>query len=148
MGWFGYGIYDGDGTQTCHLDFCKWAKLYQKDDDLTWQDKHLKIKGTILNPEERQQLLENYLLVIKRMPKIKKYWNEYDAVTWQMLLALFLDNKLKAPKEIFNNGISATEYLSSTGIIQSYCNPQARKRVLNNFIKKALKNQNQQNVKL
>ena len=33
MGWAGYGIYDGDGTQTCHIDFLKWAKV-EKDEDL------------------------------------------------------------------------------------------------------------------
>lgn len=34
MGWFGYGLYDGDCTQTCHIDFIKWAIPYLRKDDV------------------------------------------------------------------------------------------------------------------
>ncbi len=40
MGWFGHKIYDGDETQTCHLDFCKGAKLYNGK-GYDWMESHL-----------------------------------------------------------------------------------------------------------
>ena len=33
MGWFGYNLYDGDETQTRHLEFMKVANIIKNDDE-------------------------------------------------------------------------------------------------------------------
>jgi hypothetical protein len=132
MGWWGYGIYDGDETQTLHFYFLKWAKVSKDFDEL--QD-YLDSKATILPKDKVGLLKKNSGLILKKMKK-RKFWDEYQALSWQMLLALYLDNKVIPPKTIIKNGIEATNYLIEK-CSDDYDNPSARKRVLRNFIKKA-----------
>jgi hypothetical protein len=129
MGWSGYGIYDGDGTQTCHYDFIKWAKIEKNHDVICdW----LTNKGTVLPKDKVSLLKKNYKLILNKMKK-PRFWDEDSAIEWQMLLSLFLDNNVKPPKMILETGIEATQYLIEK-CCRNFHNPGARKRALNNFI--------------
>jgi len=133
MGWWGHGIYDGDETQTLHFDFIKWAKI-EKDYDVI--ESFLNKKTTL--PKDKVHLLKkNSGLILKKMKK-PKFWDEYSAIEWHMLLSLYLDNSVIPPKVVVKNGIEATEYLIDKES-DYYDNPSARKRVLRNFIQKVEK---------
>lgn len=107
MGWFGYGKYDGDDTQTQHLTYCEWAKLPVSDDDMfDW----LGSKKTKIPKEHIPLFKKNIPLILSKMNN-NKLWDEDKAIEWQMLMCLFLDNNLKMPKIIKQNGILATEFL-------------------------------------
>ena len=136
MGWFGHGIYDGDDTQTRHFDFIKWAKI-EKDREILfdWVGR----RKTKIPKDKVHLLSENYELILKKMGKVSKYWDEFDAIEWQMLLALFIDNNVKAPEIIYEKGISATEYLIEK-CSDDYNSPSQRRAALRNFIKRAEKN--------
>jgi hypothetical protein len=133
MGWIGYGIYDGDGTQTSHYNFLTLSKC-AKDDDEILDNNWLTVNGTKI-PKDRQPIfISNVDKILKKMPK-SKFWNEDSAIEWQMLLALFLDNKIYPPKIVFDKGILATEYLIEH-CSDDFDVPGFRKRALRNFIKK------------
>jgi hypothetical protein len=133
MGWYGYCIYCGDDTQTRHYDFFKWGKI-ASDYEITEND-WLTNKGTIIPKIYIDKFIKNIPLILKKMPKVK-FWNEDNAIEWQMLLALFIDNNIKPPKEILSNGITATEYLMEEHAAD-FNNPSLRRKHLKNFIKKA-----------
>jgi hypothetical protein len=137
MGWFGYGIYGGDDTQTLHYKFLLWAKCAESDDEIIDND-WLTSKGTKIPNSRKPLLLLNVKRILKKMPK-SKFWNEDDALEWQMLLSLFLDNDIKPPKIVFKKGVEATEYLIEQ-CSDEWARPDLRKRALRNFIKRAKKN--------
>lgn len=134
MGWAGYGIYDGDGTQTLHYDFLKWAGCAQNDDEI-YDGDWLTLNRTKIPKERRHLLKVNLNKVLKKMPSVK-FWNEDKAIEWQMLLALFLDNKIEPPSVVKRNGILGTEFLMEEHSSE-FDSPGSRRRVLRNFIKKA-----------
>ena len=136
MGWCGYDIYDGDDTQTLHYDFLVLTKCAKNDDEI-YTGEWLGDK-TIIPDEKIPVFQANIDEVIKKMPK-SKFWTEDSALEWQMLLALFVDNKLSVPKLIFEKGVEATEYLMTDDIIDSYTDPKERRRCLRRFINKAKK---------
>lgn len=131
MGWFGYGIYDGDETITRHIDFLKWAKVCESEDDAL---DHLGGRATILTEAEIKVLKKNIKLILNKMPKQIKY--EDDAIEWQMLLALFVDNGIKPSKVIFDRGIEATNFLMGQHA-EDFDEPVRRKKNLRNFIARA-----------
>lgn len=133
MGWFGYEIYDGDETQTRHIDFLKWAKVIRNDNEASIL---LDISGTFLSDEEVKTLKKNTKLILLKMPKSIK--DENDAIAWQMLLCLFIDNDIKPLKIILNNGIKSTKFLMGEHA-NEFDNPKERKRFLKNFLKKVNK---------
>jgi hypothetical protein len=128
MGWFGYGIYDGDGTQTCHYAFIKNAGIKVNIDE--W----LGLKGTKIPAEHLSTFIKGIPKILKKMPKVKVYWTDDKAMEWQMLLALLKDNGLYH-KEIYDRGIEATKYLMGEHA-SDFNNVSARRQVLKNFIKK------------
>ena len=132
MGWWGHGIYD-DGNRGLHYDFIKWAKI-EKDNDVieTFLD-----DKTIIPKDKIHLLKKNSGLILKKMKK-PKFWDEYSAIKWHMLLSLYLDNSVVPPKIVIKNGIEATEYLAYRDA-DDYSNPSARRRVLRNFITKVEK---------
>ena len=138
MGWCGYGLYDGDETQTCHYDFMKWAGWKGDEDDL---GDCLQYRKTKLTDDMKVLLANNIDKVLKKMPKLNKFGfqGEEDAIEWQMLLSLFSDNKLVPPKVVFDNGILATEYLLQHDCTLIFNNPAKRKAVLRGFIKRVKK---------
>ena len=142
MGWCGYGLYDGDETQTCHYDFMKWAGW--KDEGAVTEAMTYTRRGggkTKLTNEMKVALTKNIDKVLKKMPKLNKFGfqGEEDAIEWQMLLSLFSDNKLVPPKVVFDNGILATEYLMQHDYTWDFNEPAKRKAALRNFIKKVKK---------
>lgn len=130
MGWCGYGIYDGDGTQTEHYSILEKMK-FKEDQIESW----MSLKGTIIPKEEQEKFFLN-------LPKIKckkpKFWNEDKAIFAQMLLSLFVDNKFHVPKEIKMAGLDATEYLMGDHC-KEFNEPHKRRKVLKNFLLKAKK---------
>jgi hypothetical protein len=132
MGWFGYCIYCGDETQTCHYSFLEWAKI-KLDEDCRYDI--LTNEGTILSKDQWKLFTKNINKVLNKMPKAHK-WNDSRAIEWQMLLALYVDNKTKPPAKIRKMGIEATEFLLGEHSSE-FSNPQNRRRVLRNFIQKA-----------
>lgn len=146
MGWSGSGIYDGDETQTQHILFMEWLGFKQdKLEDI------LGVNKTKLTEQMIVKLVKHHKKIAKKMQKIHpkfKFRTEDDAFTWQMLLALFIDNKLFSytgpdnnpftlfSLDVFENGITATEYLKEQ-FADDYDNPSERKRKLNAFIRKA-----------
>ena len=129
MGWFGYGIYDGDETQTRHITFLKWAKI-EHDSDVIFDNYFIEDK-TILPKDKLLLFQKNISFILKRITKPSK-WDEDSAIEWQMLLALFVDNKLKAPAKIYENGVSATIHLMEYA--DDFDNPSKRKKALKKFI--------------
>ena len=141
MGWSGYGLYDGDETPTSHHPFMEWAG---------WKDEgavgdamtYTRRRGgkTKLTNEMKEVLANNIDKVLKKMPKLNKFGfkDEYEAIDWQMLLALFVDNKLLPPKLIIDNGILATEYLLGEHA-DLFNEPSKRKAALRRFIKRVNK---------
>jgi hypothetical protein len=135
MGWGGHSNYSGDGTQTLHYNFLAWAKCATEDEimDQEW----LKYRKTVIPKDKIPIFQKNIKKVIKKMPK-SKYWNESNAIDWQMLLALFVDNKLPVPRVIFEKGLDATNYLMGEHS-DDFENPGARRRCLRVFAEKAKK---------
>lgn len=133
MGWFGYDIYAGDDTQTCHYNFIKHAKIKVDIDE--W----LTLDGTIIPEEYIPIFIKNQKLIlnkIKKYPAIPAYKYEDTIIEWQMLLALYLDNYIKPPRIVMKNGINATKYLMLDHA-DEFTNPSRRKRYLKKFIKRA-----------
>ena len=133
MGWMGYGIYSGDDTQTCHYKFLAKAKIANEDEADSMMG-----RKTIIPKEKHHLLTDNISIVLKSMPKFSNSMYEWDLIEWQMLLSLFLDNNICPPKEVYENGIEATEMLMDEHA-RDFNNPSARRKVLKNFIEKAKK---------
>lgn len=137
MGWFAYDIYGGDDTQTRHYDFLKWSDT-AKENQIMEED-WLMIRKTKIPKQYIDKFVTGVPKILKKIkPRTPKHWNDDSAIEWQMLLALFLDNDIKPPLEILNNGISATEYLMGEHAAD-FDNTSLRRRNLRNFIKKAKK---------
>ena len=157
MGWFGYGLFDGDDTITRYYNFMKWAKVpfddedYENDPIVNWIMCNEKMPDFALKIFKK-----NLKLVLKKMPKLSKamvntlsddfkddprddncknYDFEDNAIAWQMLVTIIVDNNIKVPKKIIKNGILATQYLMKFQAIE-FDFPSKRKRVLKSFITK------------
>ena len=134
MGWCGHGLYAGDGTQVCHYNFLKEMGI---SDDYDEAFEWMGLTRTTI-PENRRYLLrKNYKLALDKMPKCE-YWGEDDALEWQMLLSLFVDNGVKPPKIILDTGVEATEYLLGEHAAD-FNNPGARRNSLKSFLKRTFK---------
>ena len=137
MGWAGYGIYGGDDTQTRHIDFVKWAKIKMTEDEV-WEC--MAANGTHLPDEALPLLTKNLDKILKKMPKLRneRFRDEDDALEWQMLLALFLDNRLNPPDKVYEMGVKATDYLMGQHA-DEFNEPSKRRKALRAFLKKAEK---------
>jgi hypothetical protein len=141
MGWSGYGLYDGDCTQSCHFNFIEWAEISDDYDEIfEW------VSNKTVLPEDKKKILEkNAAKIWAKMPKVDKYFctkrdsaPEIDALQYQMLLSLFVDNNIKPPKYIYDKGIEATEFLSGEHASE-FDYPGRRRSVLKRFAAKATK---------
>jgi hypothetical protein len=141
MGWSGYGIYDGDDTRGLHLEFMKWAGIKLNEEEMEdWFEKFNKTKI----PKDKVGLLKkNHKLILDKMPKVNFlkpgtniFSGDSSAISWQMLMCLFLDNKIKPPKIIYQNGVQATKYLMGWHA-NDFDEPSRRKANLRNLLKKA-----------
>jgi len=136
MGWFGHGLYDGDDTQTQHIDFIKWAGVSKDDEEIS---KWLGIKKTKIPADRLRLLMTNATHILNHMPKVKPSWNEDNAIQWQMLLALYEDNDLIPPLSIiYVLGIKATKYLMEDHA-DDFDHPSQRRALLRNFIDRVKK---------
>lgn len=131
MGWLGYTIYSGDGTQTRHYDFLKWAKVASKDEifDNNW----LQNRKTIVPKDRIPILFKNLNLIVNKMPK-KQFWTEDSAIEWQMFAALLLDNQIKLPNIVRVRAKEATEYLIQES--GDFDKPYLRRKHLRKFLEK------------
>jgi hypothetical protein len=133
MGWFGYNIYDGDGTQSCHYDFIKTANLTMKVDVVVVNEQEWMTKDGTLIPEK---LLPQFKLAIPKIVKTlpnKKFWSDDDAIEWQMFGALLLCNRIKINKTLKKKVIDATEYLMGEHAA-AFDEPYKRRKILKKFI--------------
>ena len=91
MGWYAYNLYGGDDTQTRHLDFIKWSGIKPKkgEEIFDW----LLERKTRIPMEYISTFIKGIPKILKRMSK-SKFFNEDNSIEWQMLAALFIDNKL------------------------------------------------------
>lgn len=132
MGWSGYSNYSGDDTQTQHITFCEWAKLPVETEEISnW----LGLRKTKIPKEYHSVFLNNIDKVLSKMNK-NKFWDEYKAIEWQMLMCLFLDNDLEMSAIIKENGILATEYLLLGDHSADFENPAARRAALRKLLKR------------
>ncbi len=147
MGWWGYGIYDGDDTITQQYDFLCNAKICEKTDE--GYDYYLEnYYGKIKSKEDCDKLVQNQDMAAKKLPKkiilghnvLIKGWDDDEdrAIAWQMFVALFVDNNLPIKKGYAQKGIEATEFLKLAHAKQ-FINVGARIKHLNTFIKKVKK---------
>lgn len=132
MGWYAYNLYGGDDTQTRHLDFIKWSGIKPKNGEeiFDW----LLERKTKIPKEYIPTFIKGIPKILKRMSK-SKFFNEDNSIEWQMLAALFIDNKLKIPTFIKNKAIDATNYLLEYEC-DDFDNPSKRRYYLKSFIKK------------
>lgn len=132
MGWYGYGIYDGDGTQSCHYDFIKWSGIKVSDDEISnW----LVINKTKIPDEYIIPFIKGIPKIIKKMPNVR-FWNEDKAIEWQMLAALLRDNNIWHRK-IIDKGLVATDYLMGDHV-KDFDKPTYRRAALKRFKAKLL----------
>lgn len=136
MGWGGYGLYDGDGTQTCHYDFLIKSGAAKNDDEI-YDNDWLQYKRTVI-PKDRINIFKNGMNKILKKKKTPMWWDEDKAIESQMLLSLYIDNKIKPPKIVKKLGIEATKYLMGNHA-SDFDNPSARRAVLRRFIEKVNK---------
>jgi len=139
MGWFGYGIYDGDDTQTQHMSFIKQA-IPSLDKEEIFEfllSKKTKIPQKYVH--SFQKGIPNVLKKIK-IPKNVFKWDEDNAMSWHMLLSLFINNNINPPDNVMLYGVLATYYLMNFS--KDFDKPSKRSAALRNFIKKKLKNFN------
>lgn len=138
MGWWGYGIYDGDETQSFHCELIERAKINTVvDSDMIYDGDWLKIKETIIPKKYKSQFIKSIDKIAKTLPN-KKFWDESSALEWQMFGALLLDNKIRIKKEFKKKIVDATEFLMGDHA-DAFDEPSKRKKVLRDFLKKIKK---------
>ncbi len=139
MGWSGYGMYDGDGTQSRHYDFIKWSKIPTDEYEV---DEWMNYKRTKI-PKNRIKLFESNLdKVLSKMPKLENRWHQIDednAIDWQMLAELLISNGLKVPEKVYDMAKKGTEFLMGEHSSE-FNKPGLRRATLRRFLKRLEKN--------
>jgi hypothetical protein len=143
MGWFGYGIYDGDDTQSLHYDWLVKIGVYKNIDDAI--DGDIILRKTKIPKDKIHLLIKNWRKIANSLSKKIETgkWDTHGhdegrALEWQMLLALFNDNNLKAPKLVFKMGIEGTKFLMGEHS-SDFDKPSSRRAALKRFIEKSYK---------
>jgi hypothetical protein len=133
MGWFGYGLYDGDDTQTCHIGFIKTAIPSLSEDDIF---EFLKSRRTLIPDSLVLRFRKGIPFILKKIkaPNLAR-WNEDKAIDWQMLLALFVDNDIQVPHKVLVYGMLACHYLMGDHAAD-FNEPSRRRAALRRFMKK------------
>lgn len=139
MGWSGYGLYDGDETQSCHINFIKWAIPSLNEEDIF--DCFIGTRKTKLPKILTLSFKKGIVNILKkiRTPKNHFKWDEENAIEWQMLLSLFVDNNLKVPHIVLVNGMLASNYLLGEHASE-FDEPTKRKATIKRFMKKVDEN--------
>lgn len=128
MGWFSFGIYGGDCTQTQHVDFIKAAGISKNEDEIL---SYLKRNRTIIPKDKKNLLSVNFNKIVKKLSS--KIRNEDDAISWQMLASLFVNNKVKMPVVLKRKAIEATNYLIEH-CCDDFVSPSRRRENLKRFL--------------
>ena len=133
MGWCGYGLYSGDGTQTCHIGFIKTAIPSLSEDDIF---EFLKLRKTAIPTNLLPLFKKGIPSILKKIKTPNAVsWDENIAIEWQMLLALIVDNNLMVPHKILVNGMLACNYLLGEHA-QDFNEPSKRRAAIKRFMKK------------
>ncbi len=134
MGWSGYGLYDGDGTQTCHIGFIKQAIPSLSECDIF--DEFIGLRKTLIPKRFLPAFKKGIPSILKKIkiPNLTR-WNEDTAIDWQMLLSLFVDNNLKVPHNVLIFGMLACHYLLGEHA-SDFSEPYKRRAVIKRFMKK------------
>jgi len=133
MGWLGYGLYDGDGTQSSHINFIKTA-IPSLSEEMIFN--FLRFKKTLIPKDLLPAFKKGIPALLKKMktPNVLR-WNEDQAIDWQMLLALFVDNNLSVPHQVLVNGMLACHYLLGEHSAD-FSEPRKRRANIKRFMKK------------
>lgn len=137
MGWFGYGLYNGDETQTCHLKFlCKAIPSLSEDEAFDC----MKLNKTLIPKNLLSDFKKGIPLIFKgiKTPNLMR-WDEYDAIEWQMLLSLFIDNDIAVPHKVLVYGLLACHYLLGEHS-SDFNEPNKRRAAIRRFMKKVDEN--------
>lgn len=137
MGWFGYGIYDGDETQSFQislLEKCKFTKTLKYEDILNGLEPWVAdCSDPIRIPNEfKSRFKKKIPFLVKSLPN-KKFWDDDSAIEWQMFGGLFVNSNIKIPKNIKKKVIDATEFLMAEHA-ELFDKPSERKKVLKKFL--------------
>lgn len=133
MGWFGYGLYDGDDTQTYHIKFIKTAIPSLSINDIL---EFLHFRKTKIPDNFIAEFKKGVPHLLKKIktPTMMK-WTEDNAIEWQMLLSLFTDNNLIVPHKVLVYGTLANYYLLGTHA-EDFSEPAKRRSTIRRFMKK------------
>jgi hypothetical protein len=138
MGWLGYGLYEGDETQTRHIDFIKMAIPSLHEGHIMPM---LGLKKTTIPKEYISSFKAGAPNILKKIkpPKNAFSFNEDKALEWQMLLSLFVDNNIKVPKNVLIYGTLASYFLMGE-VASDFDEPAKRRSAIKRFIKKVDEN--------
>lgn len=151
MGWFGYDLYDGDGTFTAQLEILEKAgiekhRIYEDDESIychtCGQETEKRIKAyndmpTIeLTSEHKKQLVKAYPKIVKYL-KVKQPKGVYDredwAIGWQMFADLIVNNKLPMTKQIKDIATKANNWLATDEHCGDFNEPKERRMCVKAF---------------
>lgn len=158
MGWFGYGLEDGDSTTTTAITFLEKAKVVSNDGEI-----HLKkgmdevyglsIRDMVLNDDALAKLYLNFdkafagilpkpvangSLKLKDVPThriYKNYHEENVLIPIQMVALLFIANKARMPRNLLSMAKEANSMLINSEHTDDFDSPSKRRKVLRNFQK-------------
>jgi len=106
MGWFAYGIYDGDDTFTFQLCFLEDAGIT---DDR--QDELAEMSKIKLTDAEKKLVKKALPKIIKKIESSNKFGDDCWMVDWQMLGDLCMNNKIKMLKKDVTSVAIAWKFL-------------------------------------
>lgn len=157
MGWWGYGIYDGDGPLDCYLELLERSKMGEGPkssrtielNDFSKKECWEMTPKDQVSHKELVKLYENYDKCLKALISpsflkedadfkklLKKDFAEDNLIAFIVLSDFFILNKSEMPKGLKNIAIRSTELLLESSHTKSFSSPQSRKRNLKNFLEK------------
>ena len=134
MGWFGYGMYDGDGTFTAQLYFLELAGISQDRID----DYYAPMKKIKLSKEDKELFTKKLDKVIKNWKREMRkdgYNKEDTGLEYMMLGDLMINNQI--PIDLF---LIADIVVNTKLLLNEHCDdfdyPAKRKATIKRFLKK------------
>ena len=158
MGWFGYGLEDGDSTTSVAATFLEKAKVVSKDGEINLKKGiedvfFLSIPEMVLKDEDLAKLYLNFdkawagilpkpvangSLKLKDVPNHRKYKNFHEGnilIPIQMTALLFIANKARMPRNLLSMAKEANLMLIDSEHTDGFDVPSKRRKVLRNLQK-------------
>lgn len=141
MGWFGYGMHDGDGTTTTQMALVKESGFEKNtplknggilDDIWQWDFENEQLANQVVQAVfEKWEKIEKKVILNNK----NKYWNEDLAISYTMAADFFMLHKAPMPDGLLEKAKTATQYLIKEGHCDDFNEPMQRKSVLKDFFK-------------